>query len=132
MANSLRLAPFDRDREFVTNRDFMFQRENLAANIRFPKELATTRTLRLLYDSRAIGYADDASTVKAPPAPPPPAPSAPVGEPMTEDEKKKLLRKRKDFLQGEVEKLGVTVDPDWEKADLVEEIARARDGAALK
>lgn len=186
------LDPFDRDREFACQRDFLCHGINYKKGQPFPKETCATRVLRLLYDSRAIGYAEDQPAVAEParePTPPPvqpeptPAPArdpldhdgdghrggvanptpltdeekadlaaqdeeeeqeaeaareAPAAEEkpapvpsMTKDERKHLMdHNTRPALVKMVEEHGVTVDPKWTKADLVDEIARARDGAA--
>lgn len=181
------LDPFDRDRTFVCQRDFLCHGVNYKKGNSFPKETCATRVLRLLYDSRAIGYVDDQpapppkvpepkpALAPTPPAaidpldhdgdgrkggvanpnpltdeeraalaeqdqreeaeaeaaltaPPPPPATAPS---MTKEERKNLMdQNTRPALVKMVEEFGITIDPRWTKADLVDEIARARDGAA--
>lgn len=117
---AIRLAPFDPRRDFVAMRDFVCRGANVAADEPFDKSSVAQRTLRILYEGRSITYAPVAD--KKPVEPP---------RPMTEAEKSDLsLHHTKPQLAAMLAKFGVTSDPKWTKAELVEEIARARYGAS--
>lgn len=115
------LAPFDPRRDFVAQTDFVCRGVNIAKGDSFDKSSVPVRTLRILYDGRSIGYTATEPTK-------PPRATTPVG--MTDEDKALLMRKSKPALQKMVEDLHVTLDPEWTKAQLVAEIARARYGAA--
>lgn len=119
---AIHLAPFDAGRDLVALRDFKCRGADIQRGDPFDKSTVSGRTLRILYDGRSIGYPEDLEQVVR---------GKQARGPMTQDEKDALeLNNTKAELQAMLRKLDVTVDPKWNKSDLVEEIARARNGAA--
>lgn len=115
----LHLAPFDRDRDFVTQRAFLCRGKNYRQAAPFDKHSVSIRTLRILYEGRSIGYADD--QIAEPPTPK-----------LTAADKAELLKLDRSVLVDRATAIGITIKPRATKAVIVAEIARVRDGAAYR
>lgn len=147
MAHAL-LAPFDRSREFVAIRAFDFRGHGFAKGEDFPTAEASTRTLRLLFETRAIGYKGDSQMEAAQPiptrqperlrqfAPPTPRPADPSADdaPLDSDAQRQQfeLHHTKPQLAEILRRHGVEIGRRWTKTEMVAEIARARYGSARR
>ncbi len=122
------LAPFDRSRDFIAQRDFLCRGISIRIGRPFNKSGVSTRTLRLLYDSRAIGYVEDRKTQRRPVHSV--VPSKPY-VPMSDDDKAQMVwdhtRKQLDAI---ATTMGITTTVKESKADVVELIAKKRDESA--
>lgn len=123
------LDPFDMARDFVVARDqILWRGEVLVRGQEFPKRTASKRSLRLLYETRAIAYADGASNAPSQPASPPPPP---VKRP---DEIKLALVQDHTAKQliGILTDLGQTPARGANKTQLADQIMQARNVAARR
>lgn len=149
------LAPFDRERDFVAQRDFTLHGVNLKKGDPIEKTGCTTRTLKLIFEARAIGYPENqgpkamraaryavqrepgakrpaAAQLEKATAPAKPgldiatADDAPLG---TDAERLAFeLGHTKPQLIEIAKGHGITIGRGWTKTVLVAEIARARYG----
>lgn len=150
------LAPFDRERDFVAQRDFTLHGVNLKKGDPIDKTTCSTRTLRLVFEARAIGYPEHQgprpmrvarfAVQREPgaprPAPTPPAPTEPTkpalniatddNAPLGTDEERLAfeLGHTKPQLIAIAKGHGITIGRGWSKTVLVAEIARARYGTS--
>lgn len=145
------LAPFDRDRDFVALRDFQCRGEPVLKDSPFDKSRVSLRLLRILYDTRSIGYAvpvpefspterrhmkpynpamdPDANGTIGGMAPIPTDDDFPP-LPWDDDIRKAISDGHtKKQLCAELDRLNVEYDDHVNKAALIAEIEKARNGA---
>lgn len=127
--------PFDKDREFVVLRGQMLWRGKvLEKGSRFPKETAAKRSLRLLYETRAIGFAPKGKQKTDVPtntdAPAPQLVNAPKPGPDPDEEKNTLMQDNTGKeLKAMLDDLGVEYEARANKSTLADLILKARRGA---
>jgi hypothetical protein len=114
---SIHLAPFDRNSEFVANREFLCRGRHYQRGEIFDKSSVAIRTLRILYEGRSLSVAPQVQAED-------PKPKSAV---MTADERAELIASNtKPDLIKMLTNLKVAIDPRWNKPALADEIARAR------
>jgi hypothetical protein len=64
------LPKFDSSRDFVAQRNFMFDGQRYMRGTAFPNDSCTERKLEQLYETRHIGYAGDEQVKQIPPRSP--------------------------------------------------------------
>jgi hypothetical protein len=122
----IRLDPFDKDRDFEVARDqILWRGEALQKGDPFPKQTASKRSLRLLYETRAITY----SKKKAAPRPDAPARPALAGSAPQEDKLSLAQKHSGNVLRKMADQLGINYAPRATKATLAEMIIKARNVA---
>lgn len=124
------LAPLDPSREFIAQSEFIFRGKRIRKGDPFDPSQATTRTLRLLYECRCVGYPEDQP--KAVPANDPTPDPQPAPKPALDEAacRRLVTSNNRDSLASMAAAEGVVVDPVWTKRQIVDGIARSRDGAA--
>lgn len=116
MNSKIHLAPLDPSRELFAQRAFLCRGRNYRRGEKFNNSSVPLRTLRILYEGRAIGYPDEQRRPAVAVMVQKPARRVVVDADLVGLTKAALVAKLRD--------LGVTIDPRWLKPRLVEELIR--------
>lgn len=122
----IHLAPFDPKRQFTVLRPFMCKGHQFDRGDKFDRTLVTTRSLKIHYELRAIGYLTEHRGLQ-----PYPKPDVAVAtDPMVEIDQDELTVASRPVLAAMARRAGLTVYRTTTRADLIDHLTKVQSHGA--